>query len=675
MPVRWPRRSITLIATLALACATPRGTIGGAPNAPDVDTYARLLRMADMRDLDTALVQQALTSHWRALRVEAVRAAGQVHGAVMAPELLRLLGDRDTAVAATAAFSLGLLRDTASVAALAGALTSAPTVGAAAAWALGQIGPAAAPSITRSLATPDLDRTVTDALLLAASRLRPVPAEPVAALLTARDPGTRWRAAYAFARSYQSAGVRPLLALAHDSSALVRAQVARGLAARAAGDSLAGPAMTALDSLAVDAEPHVRINAIRSLAEYGARARTVVAAAVHDPDANVRVTAAQSLGSVLNADRRAWLAAWQADTSFAYRAAVLQSAMHIDLVLPAADNDNPDGWRHQSDWRYRAAVATAGARAPSIERMRQISLPLANDPDPRVRMSGYEAMAPHADTAQEHPWRREFMYFGMHDPDTWVRALCIESLVHHATAAEVPRVLLSLQLAARDSVPDARIAVAHFLASAWRHDSAAFSDSLVSAIHALPVPADPLVREAAGDVSLLSAWRAARPVAAPHPLAWYADRVRTLVLPALAGTMPHVTVATVRGAIELELYAADAPLTVDNFLTLASSGYYSGIAFHRVVPDFVAQDGDHRGDGNGAPSWTIRDELNRRPYDRGAVGMALNGPNTGGSQYFITLSPQPHLDGGYTVFGHVVSGYAALDALVQGDSLRGITVR
>ncbi|MGH7635626.1 MAG: peptidylprolyl isomerase, partial [Gemmatimonadaceae bacterium] len=100
-----------------------------------------------------------------------------------------------------------------------------------------------------------------------------------------------------------------------------------------------------------------------------------------------------------------------------------------------------------------------------------------------------------------------------------------------------------------------------------------------------------------------------------------------------------------------------------------------GIAFHRVVPDFVAQDGDHRGDGNGAPSWTIRDELNRRLYDRGAVGMALSGPNTGGSQYFITLSPQPHLDGGYTVFGHVVSGYAALDALVQGDSLRSVAVR
>jgi cyclophilin family peptidyl-prolyl cis-trans isomerase/HEAT repeat protein len=661
---------------VALACATPRGAIRGAPPGPaDVDMYARLLRMADMRALDTALVRQAIASRSPALRVDAVRAIGQVHGAAMIPELRGLLDDRDSAVAATAAFSLGLLHDTASVAALGATLPHAPTVGAAAAWALGQMGTAAAPTITAALGRPGADSTVTGALLLAASRLHPVPAKPVMAWLAARDPGLRWRAVYAFARSYQAAGVRPLLAVVHDSSALVRAQVARGLAFRAAGDSLADAAIAALDSLAVDAEPHVRVNAIRSLAGYGVRARARVVAALHDANANVRLTAAQSLASVLNADRRAWLAAWQADTAFAYRAAILASAMHLDVVLPAADNDNPDGWRHQSDWRYRAAVAAAGARAPSIERMRQIALPLSNDPDPRVRMSGYEAMAPHADTAQEHPWRRAFMYFGMHDRDPYVRGLCIESLVHHATAAEVPRVLLSLQLAANDTVPDARIAVAHFLASAWRHDSAAFGDSLIAAIRALPVPADPLVRDAAGDVSLLAAWRAAPPAPAPHPLAWYADRVRALVLPALRGTLPHVTLETVRGAIELELYAADAPLTVENFLTLARSGYYTGIAFHRVVPDFVAQDGDHRGDGNGAPSWTIRDELNRRLYDRGAVGMALSGPNTGGSQYFITLSPQPHLDGGYTVFGHVVSGYAALDALVQGDSLRSVSVR
>jgi cyclophilin family peptidyl-prolyl cis-trans isomerase len=135
------------------------------------------------------------------------------------------------------------------------------------------------------------------------------------------------------------------------------------------------------------------------------------------------------------------------------------------------------------------------------------------------------------------------------------------------------------------------------------------------------------------------------------------------------------TIATTRGPIRVRFYGADAPLTVANYVKLARSGYYNGAAFHRVVPNFVAQDGDPRGDGSGGPGYTIRDELNRRWYDRGAVGMALSGPDTGGSQYFLTHSPQPHLDGHYTVFGHVIAGYAVLDALVQGDRITGITVQ
>jgi cyclophilin family peptidyl-prolyl cis-trans isomerase len=93
-----------------------------------------------------------------------------------------------------------------------------------------------------------------------------------------------------------------------------------------------------------------------------------------------------------------------------------------------------------------------------------------------------------------------------------------------------------------------------------------------------------------------------------------------------------------------------------------------------VVPGFVAQDGDPRGDGNGGPGYAIRDELNRRRYARGAVGMALSGPDTGGSQYFLTLSPQPHLDGHYTVFARVVGGLEVMDALVQGDRIIEVEV-
>ena len=107
----------------------------------------------------------------------------------------------------------------------------------------------------------------------------------------------------------------------------------------------------------------------------------------------------------------------------------------------------------------------------------------------------------------------------------------------------------------------------------------------------------------------------------------------------------------------------------------AEKGYYRGTRFHRVVPNFVAQDGDPRGDGNGGPGYAIRDELNRRPYERGTVGMALSGPDTGGSQYFLTLSRQPHLDGHYTVFARVLGGDDVLDRIVQGDAILEVRVR
>ena len=119
---------------------------------------------------------------------------------------------------------------------------------------------------------------------------------------------------------------------------------------------------------------------------------------------------------------------------------------------------------------------------------------------------------------------------------------------------------------------------------------------------------------------------------------------------------PHAFIETDRGTIEIELAILDAPLTVANFIALARKDFFNGVAIHRVVPDFVVQDGDPRGDGEGGPGYTIRDEINQRPYLRGTVGMALDWEDTGGSQFFITHSPQPHLDGRYTVFGHVVDG-------------------
>lgn len=134
-------------------------------------------------------------------------------------------------------------------------------------------------------------------------------------------------------------------------------------------------------------------------------------------------------------------------------------------------------------------------------------------------------------------------------------------------------------------------------------------------------------------------------------------------------------VTTSRGEFTIQLLPNEAPLNVDNFVQLAKRGYFAGITFHRVVPNFVIQDGDPRGDGNGGPGYQIRCEINEVPYERGAVGMALSGKDTGGSQWFATHSPQPHLDGGYTVFGKVIRGMDVVDNSVRGDVIRSIVIK
>jgi cyclophilin family peptidyl-prolyl cis-trans isomerase/HEAT repeat protein len=130
---------------------------------------------------------------------------------------------------------------------------------------------------------------------------------------------------------------------------------------------------------------------------------------------------------------------------------------------------------------------------------------------------------------------------------------------------------------------------------------------------------------------------------------------------------PRVRCFTERGTFDIELDAEVAPNTVANFLALAHSGFYNGLTFHRVVPDFVVQGGDPRGDGWGGPGYTIRSEFSRRPYERATVGIAHSGKDTGGSQFFVALSPQPHLNGRYTVFGEVIRGMEVVDLLQPGD--------
>lgn len=129
------------------------------------------------------------------------------------------------------------------------------------------------------------------------------------------------------------------------------------------------------------------------------------------------------------------------------------------------------------------------------------------------------------------------------------------------------------------------------------------------------------------------------------------------------------------GEIRLELFPADAPKTVDNFVTLARKGFYNGLTFHRVVPGFVVQGGDPKGNGTGGPGYTIPAEFNQQKHVRGSLAMARSQhPDSAGCQFYITYGAQPHLDGNYTVFGRVVAGMEHVDAIRQGDRMTSVTI-
>lgn len=690
-------RKQIVFAALSFAASAPVNAqrLPSGVGEQEVNLYARLLAMTDTRQLDTALVARALSSKWQPLRAAATLAIGQVgpeRGLPGAARLRALLKDPDVTVAANAAYALGLLRDTASVGDLGAALSASHERAREAAWALGEIGAPARGTIVASLKTKrDPDAAIQ--LLLAAAKLRPVPVADLEPYLRSEHPSVVWAAAYAIARTRAPGGVRSLIDLeaspalsarpqnsvrpidvlappytdALSGNQRTRAEIARGLAKSAAGDSLGSRAIAVLSRLVGDVDAHVRVNAVRSLGTYGPLAKAALIYATRDYDPNVRIAAAQSFGSVLSADATELPALWAADSSFVYRSSLLASAVHGGLRPVELTQ-----WAASPDWKARAAVASASGDTLDRAFVMSRAAPLTRDPDPRVRVVAYAALPPSASMRVEDTVHA-LLINGLRDPDFYVRATVIGALADRPSPADLSAVLASYSHAGRDSANDARLAAIQYVGALWKKDSSSLNATWLSHLAQTPVPADPLERAAGKGIPVWANWSSI--AATPKPLSWYEGVVRTIVMPAYLGKTLNATINTVRGPIRLELYGADAPITVWNFLTLARSGYYRNTRFHRVVPNFVAQDGDPRDDGNGGPGYAIRDEMNRRRYERGAVGMALSGPDTGGSQYFITHSPQAHLDGHYTVFGRVVRGYDVLDKIVQGDLITMVDSR
>jgi cyclophilin family peptidyl-prolyl cis-trans isomerase/HEAT repeat protein len=613
------------------------------------------------------------------VRQRAAVALGRVGLRDATQPLVTLLGDPEPDVRQAAAFALGLIGDPAARSALAKSLADPdPLVQGRVAEALGTIGDradaAAVSTMVRThvlsgalegVGPDDLTHPLAPNVesvrlgLYALVRLGSYDALAAAAL----DPGGRpvsawWPIAYALQRLGDDRASPALLSLLEVAGRYTAAFAARGLGVMKATAAVA-PLRQIVEQRT--APPAVVIQAVRALGAIGgADVGPVLARIVADAEADpvLRSEAMQAFVAVATGESLDLLIDLLTDASPAIRGGALRALARIDpdgflLTLSALDPDR--------DWTVRSAQAAALGSLPSGRGLPGLKV-LLQDRDLRVFPAVFTALV-----ASKSPEAEALIIPHLRADDFTVRAAAAAAVADLKATAAVPALVAAYESSAGDSTYVGRAAVLVALA---RIDPAAAQPLLQEALRdrdwAVRVRAAALLREHGRDASVETAIRPA-----PEGRAVTDEEWKWLIA---APFSPHAYIETDRGTVRIELAILDAPLTVANFVHLARKGFFDGLAIHRVVPDFVVQDGDPRGDGEGGPGYTIRDEINVRPYLRGTVGMALDWEDTGGSQFFITHSPQPHLDGRYTVFGHVVDGMEIVEQLRQGDVIRRVQI-
>jgi HEAT repeat protein/cyclophilin family peptidyl-prolyl cis-trans isomerase len=688
------RAGLLVVSLVAASCAAP-------PPPPVIVSYeeklAAILRLEDHRVLrDPAPAPVAVTPSGSGvipppppppnlvamlgdadarIRRRAALAIGRVGLTEGVNPLAALLADPVVDVRQMAAFALGLLKDPGPSAALRAALSDAsPAVQGRAAEALGFIGDQAsaapigemvarhvrevqalAPDHEAPLeAGPDAFRLGLGALV----RLKAYDALAAAVLDPAGQPLAHWwPVAFALERIAEPRAAPALLLLARTEGRYTRGFAVKGLGSLK--EQRAVPVLVPMLALA-DREPGLAAEAARALGKIAdplARADLTRLSVNFKVSPMIRAEAVTALGAIRTDDTLPALLNVVGDRSPTVRAAALSALSRHDpealvTVLSSLDFD--------PHWSVRSALAAAIVavdRTIAVPRLQE----MLADQDQRVIPAVLSALA-----RVKAPNVEGVLIERLAAEDPIVRATAATELGELLSPAAVPALIAAYRFGVIDNTYTARAAA---LAALAKHKDDAAWDAIAGALRdkdwALRLRASELLRgrDATVDVSAM------RP--APVSLSAADYRSADLVAPRYS---PHAYVDTDKGTIEIELAVLDAPLTARNFVALARRGWFNNLAIHRVVPNFVVQDGDPRGDGEGSPGYTIRDELNGRPYLRGTVGMALDWADTGGSQFFITHSPQPHLDARYTVFGHVVSGMEVVDRLDQWDVIRRIRV-
>ena len=594
------------------------------------------------------------------VRARAARALGRLRSTGALVPLARLAADPDARVRIEAAFALGQTPDTERT--LLARLPSEkdPEVRAAILEALGKAGTAASKDALMAglREDPELFRpaVVAEAAAVALGRLGQRKVAPFddgkssavqAAVPLLLDQLDRFDvraargAAFALFRLKVAApddasAARWLGAARSHGDAVVRDYLVRGLG------SWPSPERTAaLEAAMKDASPGVRAAAAKVGGEVGWQG---VADMLGDSNHAVRVQAIQSVGTMQALDRKLLL------SPIVKEGSPDEAAEAIEALAAANLLDDPAHWLDPSFPDLIRAAATSALRDDD----QLLSMALEN-PSAQVRTAAALRLV------EEKPSKDTLLAL-LGAKDSVVAAIASDHVREHPVAG-TETALLDLADASND--PDLLSEVARALAASYEQKSAKPTDRARTLAKRLSVHPFLPVREAA--IALQKA------LAMPKSSAAGAHALMTTDL-AAAQEIKSARIRTARGTFIVTLEPTEAPITVASFAYLADAGFYDGRYVHRMVPDFVVQDGCPRGDGWGGPGYAIPDEVNRLHYDEGTVGMALSGPDTGGSQWFVTLSPQPHLDGTYTIFGHVTQGMQVVRALRRGDEIESIDI-
>jgi cyclophilin family peptidyl-prolyl cis-trans isomerase/HEAT repeat protein len=640
-----------------------RGQVVAPPPAPPQPSLLTLLKDSEARirrraalaigrtrvaEGVSALIPVLQSDPEAEVRQMAAFAMGLIGSAEAAEPLIAALNDPDPLIQGRAAEALGLLAHKAAAAPIGTMISNHTRAG-----------------VLNGIAADDLEHpkpAEVEAVRLgmyALVRLNAYDALASAILDGNGRPSSQWwPVAYAFRRINDPRASTPLLALLQSDGVFTRAFAARGLGTTKDTRAIAPLTATLANAKEVT---NVRIEAVRALAELNATSAVetlikVGAAAPTDP--NLRLEVVTALGQLRASSANDLFIELLTDSWPSLRAAATTALARTSPDSFLLSMSGLDADRH---WSVRAALATALGSLPERAGETRTSQML-NDEDQRVIPAVLNALVSmNAATVEATLLAR------LEADDVVVRQAAANGLARLKSVKSVPALVNAYDRSEKDPTYVARASI---LAAVFELDRE---------------QAKPLIERALSDRDWAVRVRGATLARTLDPTGDHASRIRPAPAAALAElneldrmVNPTVTpvayIDTTRGLIQIELAVLDAPRTVLNFISMAQRNFLGGTPLHRVVPNFVVQDGDPRGDGEGGPGYTIRDEINQLPYLRGTVGMALDWEDTGGSQFFITHGPQPHLDARYTVFGRVVQGMDVVDQLQQWDQIRTVRI-